>query len=129
MKVKLFSDRIRATSFNVIVESEELVEVSFSRPWDPSLKGKFVPLNIDKRFVGFFPFLFSPIISKVPNHFLNTNWHLLLGSFCFVVALVSTLTPSMNTWVHKNRKRSVLVKQGLPSSLGKTSKQSLFNLV
>ncbi|PWA36453.1 Carbohydrate-binding-like fold [Artemisia annua] len=42
---------IRATSFKVIVESEELVEVSFSRPWDPSLKGKFVPLNIDKRFI------------------------------------------------------------------------------
>ncbi|KAL7617893.1 hypothetical protein Lser_V15G00032 [Lactuca serriola] len=42
---------IKATSFKVIAESEELVEISFSRPWDPSLKGKLVPLNIDKRFI------------------------------------------------------------------------------
>lgn len=41
--------RIKATSFKVIVENENQVEVSFSRPWDPSLKGKLVPLNIDKR--------------------------------------------------------------------------------
>lgn len=33
------------------METEEQVEVSFSRPWDPSLQGKFVPLNIDKRFI------------------------------------------------------------------------------
>ncbi|KAI7738655.1 hypothetical protein M8C21_021952, partial [Ambrosia artemisiifolia] len=42
---------IKSTIFKVIVETEKLVEVSFSRPWDPSLKGKFVPLNIDKRFI------------------------------------------------------------------------------
>ncbi|KAK4428605.1 hypothetical protein Salat_1160300 [Sesamum alatum] len=42
---------IRATSFKVIKESEDQVEVSFSRPWDPSLQGKLVPLNIDKRFI------------------------------------------------------------------------------
>lgn len=49
----LFSCRINATSFKVIVETEEQVEVSFSRPWDPSLKGKLAPINIDLR-------LFSP---------------------------------------------------------------------
>ncbi|KAA8528384.1 hypothetical protein F0562_035739 [Nyssa sinensis] len=27
------------------------VELSFSRPWDPSLQGKLVPLHIDKRFI------------------------------------------------------------------------------
>ncbi|CAI9266406.1 unnamed protein product [Lactuca saligna] len=42
---------IKGTSFKVIAESEELVEISFSRPWDPSLKGKLAPLNIDKRFI------------------------------------------------------------------------------
>ncbi|KAI7741682.1 hypothetical protein M8C21_002749, partial [Ambrosia artemisiifolia] len=42
---------INATSFKVVVETDEQVEVSFSRPWDPSLKGKLAPINIDKRFV------------------------------------------------------------------------------
>ncbi|KAA8538200.1 hypothetical protein F0562_027808 [Nyssa sinensis] len=42
---------IKATSFKVIVETEEQIEVSFSRPWDPSLQGLLVPLNIDKRFI------------------------------------------------------------------------------
>jgi rhamnogalacturonan endolyase len=35
----------------VIVESEEQVELSFTRSWDPSMEGKVVPLNIDKRFI------------------------------------------------------------------------------
>lgn len=42
--------RIKATTFNVIKETEEQVEVSFSRPWDPSMQGKLIPLNIDKRY-------------------------------------------------------------------------------
>nr|POE82193.1 rhamnogalacturonate lyase [Quercus suber] len=44
------SDVIKGTSFEVIVESEKQVEISFTRLWDPSLQGKSVPLNIDKRF-------------------------------------------------------------------------------
>ncbi|XP_027187687.1 uncharacterized protein [Cicer arietinum] len=44
-------ERIVGTSFNVIVETEEQVEVSFTRIWDSSLKGKQSPLNIDKRYV------------------------------------------------------------------------------
>ncbi|KAG8654871.1 hypothetical protein MANES_05G188300v8 [Manihot esculenta] len=43
-------DVIKGTSLKVIVESEEQVELSFTRSWDPSLEGKLVPLNIDKRF-------------------------------------------------------------------------------
>ncbi len=43
--------RIKGTHFEVIVQNEEQVELSFTRMWDPSLEGKFVPLNIDKRFV------------------------------------------------------------------------------
>ncbi|CAA0843326.1 Rhamnogalacturonate lyase family protein [Striga hermonthica] len=42
---------IKATKFEVINESEEQVELSFSRPWDPSIQGKVAPINIDKRFV------------------------------------------------------------------------------
>ncbi|KAL3655230.1 hypothetical protein CASFOL_001016 [Castilleja foliolosa] len=43
---------IKTTNFKVITESDEQVELSFSRQWDPSVhRGKLVPLNIDKRFV------------------------------------------------------------------------------
>ncbi|KDP41512.1 hypothetical protein JCGZ_15919 [Jatropha curcas] len=44
-------DVIKGTDFKVIVETEEQVEISFTRTWDSSLEGKLVPLNIDKRFV------------------------------------------------------------------------------
>ncbi|XP_020576578.1 rhamnogalacturonate lyase B-like [Phalaenopsis equestris] len=44
-------DVIKGTDFEVILEDENQVEVSFTRRWDPSLKGTFVPLNIDKRFI------------------------------------------------------------------------------
>ncbi|CAI0449310.1 unnamed protein product [Linum tenue] len=44
-------DVIKGTSFEVITETEDQVEVSFTRTWDPSLQGKQVPLNIDKRFI------------------------------------------------------------------------------
>ncbi|CAI9116109.1 OLC1v1017177C1 [Oldenlandia corymbosa var. corymbosa] len=42
---------IKATEFRVVVENEDQVELSFSRPWDPSLLGKLAPINIDKRFI------------------------------------------------------------------------------
>ncbi|OIT21177.1 hypothetical protein A4A49_61911 [Nicotiana attenuata] len=42
---------IKGTNFEVITETNDQVEISFSRPWDPSLQGKLVPLNIDKRFI------------------------------------------------------------------------------
>ncbi|XP_028551554.1 probable rhamnogalacturonate lyase B isoform X3 [Dendrobium catenatum] len=44
-------DVIKGTDFEVILEDENQVEVSFTRRWDPSLKGTIVPLNIDKRFI------------------------------------------------------------------------------
>ncbi|XP_059460743.1 probable rhamnogalacturonate lyase B [Corylus avellana] len=44
-------DVIKGTSLKVIVENEEQVELSFTRSWDPSMEGKVVPLNIDKRFI------------------------------------------------------------------------------
>ncbi|OMO50815.1 Rhamnogalacturonate lyase [Corchorus capsularis] len=42
---------IKGAKFNVIVENEEQVEISFIREWNSSLEGKHVPLNIDKRFI------------------------------------------------------------------------------
>ncbi|XP_047320375.1 rhamnogalacturonate lyase-like [Impatiens glandulifera] len=44
-------DKLIGTSFEVIVETEEQVELSFVRTWDISQKGKISPLNVDKRFV------------------------------------------------------------------------------
>ncbi|KAJ6735646.1 RHAMNOGALACTURONATE LYASE FAMILY PROTEIN [Salix viminalis] len=44
-------DVISGTSFRVIVENDEQVELSFTRMWDSLLEGKYIPLNIDKRFV------------------------------------------------------------------------------
>ncbi|KAF2323960.1 hypothetical protein GH714_004794 [Hevea brasiliensis] len=39
------------TSFKVILQNEEQIELSFTRTWNSSLHGKIVPLNIDKRYV------------------------------------------------------------------------------
>ncbi|KAJ6839044.1 putative rhamnogalacturonate lyase B isoform X1 [Iris pallida] len=44
-------DVIKGTEFRIILEDENQVEVSFTRTWDPTLKGTAVPLNIDKRFI------------------------------------------------------------------------------
>lgn len=44
-----YTCRTVGTSFNVIMENEEQLEISFTRKWDPSPKGKRAPLNIDKR--------------------------------------------------------------------------------
>lgn len=42
----------------MIVETEEQVEISFLRTWNPSLEGKYIPLNIDKRSI-IFHYVFS----------------------------------------------------------------------
>ncbi|KAF6166742.1 hypothetical protein GIB67_005618 [Kingdonia uniflora] len=44
-------DVIQGTSFKVIMENKDQVEISFTRTWDLSLQGKYAPLNIDKRFI------------------------------------------------------------------------------
>ncbi|PPS03515.1 hypothetical protein GOBAR_AA17149 [Gossypium barbadense] len=44
-------DVFKGTSFKVVVETEDQVEVSFTRTWDISLEGGVVPLNLDKRFI------------------------------------------------------------------------------
>ncbi|KAK6277707.1 hypothetical protein POUND7_018030 [Theobroma cacao] len=44
-------DVFKGTSFKVVVENEDQVEISFTRTWDFSLEGNVVPLNLDKRFI------------------------------------------------------------------------------
>ncbi|KAJ1692996.1 hypothetical protein LUZ63_009694 [Rhynchospora breviuscula] len=44
-------DVIKGTNFRIVEQDDDHVEVSFTRMWDPSLQGKLVPLNIDKRFI------------------------------------------------------------------------------
>ncbi|KAJ4774966.1 Rhamnogalacturonate lyase [Rhynchospora pubera] len=44
-------DVIKGTYFSIVAQDDDHVEVSFTRMWDPSLQGKLVPLNIDKRFI------------------------------------------------------------------------------
>ncbi|KAJ0239685.1 Rhamnogalacturonate lyase family protein [Hirschfeldia incana] len=45
------SERIKGKSFEVVVENEELVEISFTRKWDSSLQDHIAPINVDKRFI------------------------------------------------------------------------------
>ncbi|KAJ4701493.1 Rhamnogalacturonate lyase family protein [Melia azedarach] len=42
---------IKGSSFRVIVQNEEQVEISFTRQWDFSLQGNLAPLNIEKRYI------------------------------------------------------------------------------
>ncbi|KAL8172018.1 hypothetical protein V2J09_023822 [Rumex salicifolius] len=45
-------DRLQCTTFRVIVDTDDQVEVSFTRVYDPAAKGtKMVPLDIDIRYV------------------------------------------------------------------------------
>lgn len=48
--IMLYLYSVTGTICKVIKETQDQVEVSFSRTWNFSLKGKSVPLKIDKRF-------------------------------------------------------------------------------
>ncbi|XP_060199110.1 probable rhamnogalacturonate lyase B isoform X2 [Lycium barbarum] len=39
------------TTYKVILETDDQIELSFSRTWDVSLQDELIPLNIDKRFI------------------------------------------------------------------------------
>ncbi|KAL3504971.1 hypothetical protein ACH5RR_034812 [Cinchona calisaya] len=70
-------DTIEGTTFRVIVESDEQVELSFSRMWDPSLQGEHAPLSIDKRFIllrgcsGFYSYAIYERDEDMPAFNLN----------------------------------------------------------
>ncbi|XP_059279580.1 probable rhamnogalacturonate lyase B isoform X2 [Lycium ferocissimum] len=44
-------ERLICTTYKVILETDDQIELSFSRTWDVSLQDKLIPLNIDKRFI------------------------------------------------------------------------------
>ncbi|CAL0312952.1 unnamed protein product [Lupinus luteus] len=46
-----FFERIHGTKFSVITVEDNLVEVSFLRIWESSMKGTNVPINIDTRYI------------------------------------------------------------------------------
>ncbi|KAI3462155.1 hypothetical protein Pfo_018818 [Paulownia fortunei] len=46
-----FFDMLESTSFRVIAETKDQIEVSFTKTWNVSLGENVVPLNIDKRFI------------------------------------------------------------------------------
>ncbi|XP_075082377.1 uncharacterized protein LOC107778218 isoform X3 [Nicotiana tabacum] len=70
-------DEIEGNSFKVIVETEEQIELSFIRTWDPSLQGEHSPLTIDKRFIvlrdspGFYSYAIYEHKEDMPAFNLN----------------------------------------------------------
>lgn len=90
-------ERLAGTSCEVIVETEDQVELSFSRTWDPSLYGKLVPLKIDKRF---YSYQRDDNFNKnvmYDHHFVQSIDHgSILDIFCFVDHQDSTRTRFMN---------------------------------
>ncbi|KAK9285590.1 hypothetical protein L1049_024785 [Liquidambar formosana] len=45
------SNKIKGTSFRVIMADENQIELSFATSWNPSFNDSGIPLNIDKRFI------------------------------------------------------------------------------
>ncbi|GAV85402.1 Rhamnogal_lyase domain-containing protein [Cephalotus follicularis] len=70
-------DVISGTCFRIIVDTEEQVELSFLRTWNPSLEGKYIPLNIDKRFImlrgssGFYSYAIYEHLKEWPGFSLG----------------------------------------------------------
>ncbi|KAK9090224.1 hypothetical protein Sjap_023401 [Stephania japonica] len=70
-------DKMKGTTFKVIVQNETQLEVSFTRTWRSSQQGTVVPLNIDKRFVmlkgshGFYTYLILEHLGGWPDFNLN----------------------------------------------------------
>nr|GME00330.1 probable rhamnogalacturonate lyase B [Ipomoea batatas] len=70
-------DTIEGTSFQVITFCDEVVELSFTRKWDPSLQGEHSPLSIDKRFIilqgspGFYSYAIYEHTEDMPAFNLN----------------------------------------------------------
>lgn len=70
-------DEIECNSFKVIVETEEQIELSFTRTWDPSLQGDQSPLTIDIRYIilrdspGFYSYAIYEHKENMPAFNLN----------------------------------------------------------
>uniref|UniRef100_A0A804HSV4 rhamnogalacturonan endolyase n=1 Tax=Musa acuminata subsp. malaccensis TaxID=214687 RepID=A0A804HSV4_MUSAM len=65
--------KVYGTEFEVLKGDANHVEVSFRTQWDPSNRGKLVPLNIDKRFVmlqgssGFYTYAIYEHLQGLPD--------------------------------------------------------------
>nr|GME00329.1 probable rhamnogalacturonate lyase B isoform X1 [Ipomoea batatas] len=72
-------DTIKGTSSKVIVETDEQIELSFTRSWDPSVQGEQAPLIIDRRFIvlrdspGFYSYAIFEHSKDLPAFNLNTT--------------------------------------------------------
>ncbi|KAF5818654.1 putative rhamnogalacturonan endolyase [Helianthus annuus] len=72
-------ERLAGTSCEVIVETEDQVELSFSRTWNSSLEGKLVPLKIDKRYIllrgssGFYTYAIYEHLEEWPSFNLDNT--------------------------------------------------------
>ncbi|XP_055834995.1 uncharacterized protein LOC129903461 isoform X1 [Solanum dulcamara] len=70
-------DEIECNSFKVITETEEQIELSFTRKWDPSLQGEQSPLTLDIRFIilrdspGFYSYAIYEHKEDMPAFNLN----------------------------------------------------------
>ncbi|KAI3806676.1 hypothetical protein L1987_22589 [Smallanthus sonchifolius] len=73
------SSGTKGTSCEVILETEDRVELSFSRTWDSSLEGKLVPLKIDKRYImlrgssGFYTYAIYEHLEEWPSFNLDNT--------------------------------------------------------
>ncbi|GKC43493.1 probable rhamnogalacturonate lyase B [Tanacetum coccineum] len=73
------STKTKGTTFEVIVETEDQVELSFSRTWNSSLEGKLVPLKFDKRYIllrgysGFYTYAIYEHLEEWPSFNLDNT--------------------------------------------------------
>ncbi|GAB2292329.1 hypothetical protein Dimus_026576 [Dionaea muscipula] len=96
-------DRLECTDFQVIVENDEQVEVSFTRRWNTSASGDLPPLNIDKRYImlrgssGFYTYVIYERPADWPGFTLaNTRLALKLNKIWFnYMALADSIQRDM----------------------------------
>ncbi|PHU20511.1 hypothetical protein BC332_11662 [Capsicum chinense] len=70
-------ERLKCTTYKVILETDDQIELSFSRTWDVSLQGKLIPLNIDKR-TSFATFKRDILLSNLERRpgFITWPWQI-----------------------------------------------------
>ncbi|KAL9229205.1 hypothetical protein vseg_004694 [Gypsophila vaccaria] len=83
-------DRLECTNLKVILETEDQVELSFTRTWNSSLLGELPPLNVDKRFImlrnssGFYTYVIYERPEDFPDFTLaNTRLAIKLNQVWF----------------------------------------------
>lgn len=91
--------RLESTSFKVIAETQDQVEVSFTKTWNVSLGHNVVPLNIDKRCVLYVDYyIFFCIVLMYKWSLQPKTWPIFPGLYSSVEFPVSTRTQFSSTW-------------------------------